>query len=91
MQNLQSHIKQFQCVINTIPALVIDENCILQAEADYAFIEVASVPFGIDQTAVQKHGRTLIKAVSLPGKTAPKTAGEIIAKTIETYLTEGSS
>ena len=91
LQNLQSHIKQFRCVINTIPALVIDENCILQAEADCAFIEVASVPFGIDQTAVQKHGRTLIKAVSLPGKTAPKTAGEIIAKTIETYLTEGSS
>ncbi len=91
LQTLQQHIKEYQCVINTIPSPVIDEKCILQTQADCVFIEVASVPFGIDQTAVQKHGKTLIKAVSLPGKTAPKTAGEMIAKTIENYLTEGSS
>ena len=91
LQDIRKHINRFQCIINTIPALVIDEDCILQTEADCVFIEVASVPFGIDQASVQKHNRTLIKAVSLPGKTAPKTAGEIIAKTIENYLSEGSS
>ncbi|MBE6811696.1 MAG: hypothetical protein E7523_02310 [Ruminococcaceae bacterium] len=91
LQNLQQQINDLQCVINTVPALVIDEKSILQSDPDCVFIEVASVPFGIDQTAAHKHGRTLIKAVSLPGKTAPKTAGEIIAKTIENYLTEGSS
>ncbi len=91
LQELPTDIKQFQCVINTIPSLVVDENCIMQSQEDCCFIEVASAPFGIDREAAHKHNRMLIKAVSLPGKTAPKTAGEIIAKTIETYLTEGAS
>lgn len=90
LQELQQHINCFQCIINTIPAPVIDENCIVCSDEDCVFIEVASIPFGIDQFCAQKHNRNLIKAVSLPGKTAPKTAGEIIAKTIEIYLTEGS-
>ena len=46
------------------------------------FIEIASSPFGIDFQAAKEYAFDVIKANSLPGKVAPKTAGEIIGRSI---------
>ena len=46
-------------------------------------IELASAPFGLDFDLARKHGIDVVKAMGLPGKYTPKTAGEIIGKKIE--------
>ncbi|MFR9113071.1 MAG: hypothetical protein ACLVJ7_15205 [Acutalibacteraceae bacterium] len=45
---------------------------------------------GIDLEAAQARGLKVIKASSLPGKVAPKTAGRIISDTIRNVIREGN-
>lgn len=90
LQELKNKIGSFSCVINTIPSPVTDIETIASSADSCVFIELASEPYGIDLTAAKKCGRTLIKASSLPGKTAPKTAGEIIGQSILSHITEES-
>ncbi len=78
----------FDVIINTVPAIVIDRNAVLLSNPGCIFIEAASAPYGIDSDACALYGRTLIKAFSLPGKTAPKSAGIIIGETIDKRLRE---
>lgn len=79
---------EFDCIVNTVPSIVIDDKTILNTKKDCILIESASAPYGIDFEACSKHERVLIKAFSLPGKTAPKTAGIIIGETISDCIKE---
>lgn len=72
-------------VINTVPARIIDADIIRNLDKDCILVEIASAPFGIDFDAAAKYGITAVKAGSLPGKTAPQTAGEIICDTVLSY------
>lgn len=87
-EELQALVKDFDCIINTVPARVITSDIIKNTKPDCVLIESASAPYGIDSDACMKHNRQLIKAFSLPGKTSPKSAGIIIAQTIEEKLQE---
>ena len=53
-------------------------NCVL--------FEIAGYPYGFDKKLSEKYGISLITCSGLPGKTAPKAAGELIAKSIISYL-----
>jgi dipicolinate synthase subunit A len=45
-------------------------------------IDIASIPGGTDFRFAEKRGLKALLAPSLPGIVAPKTAGQIIAKTV---------
>ena len=51
-------------------------------------IDLASYPGGVDFAYAEKCGIKAIHALSLPGKIAPKSAGEIIESTILNILKE---
>lgn len=51
-------------------------------------IDLASEPCGTDFEAAKALGLTAVKAPGLPGKFAPKTAGEIIKDTVLNILSE---
>ena len=51
-------------------------------------IDLASKPGGIDFDAARELGVNTIWALSLPGKVAPISAGQIICDTIHNILTE---
>ncbi len=87
-ENLLREVNKFDCIINTAPSRILDENIIKNTNTDCLIIESASAPYGIDFDACTKHNRQLIKAFSLPGKTAPKSAGIIIAETVMEKLQE---
>lgn len=89
ISEISEHIGEYDCIINTVPHCVIDEEAIKKARYDCVFIESASAPYGIDAAACARHEKSLIKAFSLPGKTAPKTAGIIIGETVIDILKEG--
>lgn len=72
----------FDALINTVPAKVLTKAELKNLKSDCVLIETASAPFGIDFQAAKELALTVIKANSLPGKVAPKTAGEIIGQCI---------
>ena len=51
-------------------------------------IDLASAPGGVDANGAQAAGVKVIWALSLPGKYAPVTAGEIIADTVLDHMRE---
>ena len=81
-KDLKTEKNDFDVLINTVPAKVISKEEMNNLKSDCLLLEVASPPFGIDFGAAKEHALTVIKASSLPGKVAPKTAGEIIGKII---------
>ncbi|MBO5333697.1 MAG: hypothetical protein J6B37_06250 [Clostridia bacterium] len=72
----------YDIIINTVPAHIIHEESIVNMKKECKIIELASAPFGLDFDLAQKHGIDVVKALGLPGKYTPKTAGEIIGKNI---------
>lgn len=73
---------QFDFIFNTIPALIFHRKLISRLPGHCLCIELASAPGGFDFDAAEKRNLRVVKAASLPGKVAPKTAGEIIKSTI---------
>ena len=72
----------YDCVMNTVPAKVMDCAQLEALTADCLLIELASAPFGFDREECRLVGRKWISGAALPGKVAPKTAGELIAAQI---------
>lgn len=75
-------LEPFDIVFNTVPKLVIDKQILAGTRIDTLIIDLASMPGGVDFETAEKLGIKTIHALSLPGKCAPKTAGEIISDTI---------
>lgn len=78
----ESYTSDFDFVINTIPARVIEEDFLKNLPEHCFVLEIASAPYGIDFDAAQKLGVNVKIAPSLPGRISPKSAGEAIARTI---------
>lgn len=78
----------FDVIFNTVPHWIVTEDIVAKLSEDTLFIDLASAPGGIDLVAAKKYGYEVIRAPSLPGKTAPKTAGAIIAESIFNIIEE---
>lgn len=81
-QDLSHYIGQAQVVFNTVPALVLTREVLAAAASDVLIIDLASVPGGTDFKAAENMNLKAILAPGLPGKVAPRTAGEILARVI---------
>lgn len=80
--------KKYDVVFNTVPELIVDEHMLRALREDCLIIDLASKPGGVDFEAAKRMGRSVIWALSLPGKTAPLTAGSIIHNTILNIISE---
>ena len=76
-------------VFNTVPVLLIGEKELSEARKNTLFIDLSSKPGGIDFELAKKAGLKVLWLLSLPGKTAPETAGKIIADTVINILEGG--
>lgn len=74
--------KTADLLINTVPALMIDEPILAKLAPQTVIIDLASAPGGTDFKAAESHRIKAILAPGLPGLVAPKTAGEVLASTI---------
>lgn len=79
---LSSEYQDFDALINTVPQRVLGEKELDNINPECVLIEIASAPFGMDFQAAKERAFNVIKAGSLPGKVAPKSAGEIIGRSI---------
>ena len=88
INDFHSQANKIDIIINTVPSVIIDR-CILEnLDKKCLIIDVASAPFGTDFAAASELGINAMQCPSLPGKVAPKTAGEIIANAIINTLKE---
>lgn len=79
-------IAKADVVFNTVPALVIDEPLLRRASSQVLIIDLASAPGGVDFKAARRLGINAFLAPGLPGKVAPKTAGQILSQVISRLL-----
>lgn len=70
-------------VINTAPAMIIDQSRIETMQNHPLVIDIASKPGGVDYEAAKQKGLRVIIAPPLPAVYTPVSAGEILAKTIK--------
>jgi dipicolinate synthase subunit A len=83
-------VENFDIIINTIPAKVIDSSILKRIRNESLIIDLASKPGGVDFKEAETLGKKVIWALGLPGKVAPKTAAEYIFKyIIETIYERG--
>ena len=80
--------KGFDIIFSTVPALVFRPELLAKIAGDAVLIDLASAPGSVDFEAADRLEIDYIHALSLPGKSSPKTAGEIIKDTIYTILEE---
>lgn len=87
---IKDKISEYDLIFNTVPAILLDEPCLKNVKADTLIIDLASKPGGVDFDTAGRLGLKVVWALSLPGKVAPVTSGEIIADTILNILKERS-
>lgn len=85
---LKEEIPKFKVIFNTVPAPVLTKDVLVLTDKNAVIIDLASEPCGTDFSAAEKLGITAKKALGLPGKFAPKTAGEILKDTVLNILEE---
>ena len=74
------HEKEFECIVNTVPAKKID--IANDVGNELLLLELASSPGGFSENDKRAKRVKYINAPGLPGKTAPKSAGIITAKAV---------
>ena len=85
---LDEEIGKFKVVFNTVPSMVLDREKLVLMDKGTIVIDLASEPCGTDFSAAEELGITAKKALGLPGKFAPKTAGEIVRDTVLNIFAE---
>lgn len=78
----------FDIILSTVPSLIFRPELLAKIASDAVLIDLASAPGSVDFEAADRLGIDYIHALSLPGKSSPKTAGEIIKDTVYTILEE---
>lgn len=75
-------------IFNTVPAQVLGEKELEALRPGTVLIELASEPGGIDREAAERLHVPWIAAPGLPGKVAPRTAGEQLLAVVTALLEE---
>ena len=75
-------LKSADAVINTVPKNILGRDELMLMKKACLVLDLASKPYGTDFEAAKELGIKALTAPGLPGKTAPKTAGYLIAERI---------
>lgn len=85
-EELSAVLPNMQVILNTVPVQIFTKSMIEMLPKECLFVDLASVPGGIDLESAKAMGIKTIWALSLPGKIAPYSSGRIISDTIINLL-----
>ena len=88
LNQLAEVIGDYDLIFNTVPSVILDKELLLRIRKECLVIDLASKPGGVDFEMAKDLGVKTIWALSLPGKVAPNTAGDIIKDTIFNIIDE---
>ncbi len=83
-----TELEKFHYIFNTIPSKCITREWIDRLNRNCCIVDIASKPGGTDFDYCSKKGIRAKLCGSLPGRYAPKTSGELLARKIENILQE---
>ncbi len=81
-------LAQYDFIINTVPAPVLEKNHLEQVKTSCLLLELASAPGGFSFKDCEMLGLKAIAAPGVPGKFSPKTAGVVYGECILEILRE---
>lgn len=82
LSQLTRQLSQYQIILNTVPSLLFGPAELAALDPGCLLLDLASEPGGVDVQAAERLRRKVIHALSLPGKVAPASAGQIIRDAI---------
>lgn len=82
MERLVQSAAPARVVFNTVPAQVVTRQVLQAMRPDAIVIDIAQAPGGVDFQAAEELGIRAFHDLGIPGKVAPETAGEILARVI---------
>lgn len=85
---LSGNVSNFDLIFNTVPHMIFNTELLSQLKTGCLCIDLASKPGGIDFAAAEKLGIQTLWELSLPGRVAPVTAGNIMKRTIYNIIDE---
>lgn len=85
---LSQSLREADIIFNTVPSMVLTAEILENVSPEAIIIDLASAPGGTDFQAASKLGIKAILAPGLPGRVAPRTAGQILARAIFEFLEE---
>ncbi|WP_312642296.1 dipicolinate synthase subunit DpsA [Hydrogenoanaerobacterium sp.] len=88
ISKIKDYVGEADILFNTVPAMILDEEILSGLKHDCLVIDLASKPGGVDFDMAKNLQIKTIWALSLPGKVAPISAGEIIKETVLNILAE---
>ena len=88
LNELKDAVKGKNIIFNTIPYEILSYDVLAEIDKDALIIDLASAPGGVNTKMAEILGLKVITALSLPGKVAPETAGDMIKVTVENILSE---
>lgn len=88
ISGLGEAVCQADVIFNTVPAMIFDEAILSGVSKTCLVVDLASKPGGVDFETAKNLGLKTVWALSLPGKVAPITAGEIIKDTVLNIVAE---
>ncbi|WP_276929208.1 dipicolinate synthase subunit DpsA [Herbinix luporum] len=90
LDDIKSVLPKFHFIFNTIPSLVLDQNCLKNVSPDVVIIDIASAPGGVDFEYALNHGINAKLCLGIPGKVSPRTSADILVAEIEALIKERS-
>lgn len=78
----------FDFVFNTVPEIILDQNNLNLIKISSLILDLASEPGGVDKLVCEKLGIKLVRALGIPGKIFPESAGEVLVKTVYKIISE---
>lgn len=80
----------FDVIYNTVPTWIFGREFLSAVDKRTFIVDLASAPGGVDIRAAKELGSNVSWATSLPGKYAPRSAGEIIAACVLRIIEEAA-
>ncbi len=84
--SLSEKIRNFDTVINTVPANVFTQEVLSNMKSNKIYIELASAPYGVSKTLADKYNIEICDGRGLPSRYSPRSAGKYIADEISREL-----
>ena len=82
-------LSQYDLIINTVPALIFEENLLSALKKDVVILDIATKPGGVDFSYCEKNNIKAKYCPGLPAKYSPKTSAEILAEVVRKYEKSG--
>ena len=84
---LEALKRGYDVIYNTVPSWLFGRDYLFDLDKNTLLVDLASAPGGIDIKAARELGANVNWATSLPGKYAPRSAGELIGECIDSIIT----